>query len=63
VLKRLDQAWRLFTRFTEAQTVFDLVSRVTISPEGARVEINAEALIRLIGELAEHGDAMEGDAG
>ncbi len=56
---RLDGSWRLFTDFGMANLLFKLVARVTMYPDGAKIQINMDALAGLIKEI---GKARE-DAG
>lgn len=43
-LLALDTAWNLFTEWTQADTIFRLISRVTIYPDRAGIRINLPAL-------------------
>ena len=44
VLERLDTAWNFFTELTQADTVFTLVSRVTLYPEQVSIKVDIAAL-------------------
>lgn len=52
-LLALDTAWNLFTESTQADTLFRLVSRVTIYPDRAGIEISMPALGQLVCEMAQ----------
>jgi len=47
-----DTAWNLFTEWTQADTIFRLISRVTIYPDRAGIEINLSAMAQLVSGIA-----------
>ncbi len=53
---RLDGSWRLFTDFGMANLLFKLVARVTMYPDGAKIQINMDALAGLIKEIGKAGE-------
>lgn len=58
-LRRLDNVWGLFTGYTVAALMYQLIARVTLQADGMHVEMNVPALIRLIREMAELSVATE----
>jgi hypothetical protein len=58
-LRRLDKAWDLFTGYTEAALLYQLIARVTLQPDGMSIEMNVPALIRQIRDIAELSVATE----
>lgn len=48
----LDAAWNLFTEWTQSDTLFRLISRTTIYPDRAGIQINLPALAHLISGVA-----------
>lgn len=48
----LDTAWNLFTEWTQADTIIRLISRVTIYPDRAGIEINLPAMAQLVSGIA-----------
>lgn len=58
-LLRLDEAWNLFTEFTVAGVLFQLIQRVTLYPNGMRIEMNVPGLIQQIKDMAELSVAAE----
>jgi hypothetical protein len=58
-LRRLDNVWGLFTGYTVAALMYQLIARVTLQADGMHVEMNLPALIRLIREMAELSVATE----
>lgn len=51
-LQRLDEAWHLLTEFGVADLLFKLIARVTMYPDGAKIQINLAALADLIDKIA-----------
>lgn len=49
----LDAAWNLFTEWTQADSLFRLISRVTIYPDRAGIQINLPALAQIVREMAQ----------
>ncbi len=43
-LRRLDEVWDLFTGYTVAALLYQLIARVTLQPDGMRIEMNVPAL-------------------
>lgn len=58
-LRRLDEVWDLFTGYTVAALLYQLIARVTLQPDGMRIEMNVPALIRQIRDMAELSVATE----
>ena len=52
-LADLDSAWNLFTEWTQADTLFRLILRVTIYPDRAGILINLPALAQLVSEIVQ----------
>jgi hypothetical protein len=52
-LQDLDAAWNLFTEWTQADSLFRLISRATIYPDRAGIQINLPALAQLIDGIAQ----------
>ena len=52
-LKRLDDAWPRFTPYLQAQTLSELVDRVTVTSDQLGIKVNFGAVIKLIRELIE----------
>lgn len=49
----LDAAWNLFTESAQSDSLFRLISRTTIYPDRAGIQINLPALANLISEIAQ----------
>lgn len=58
-LRRLDEVWDLFTGYTVAALLYQLIARATLQPDGMRIEMNVPALIRQIRDMAELSVATE----
>ena len=58
-LRRLDEVWVLFTGYTVAALLYQLIARVTLQPDGMCIKMNVPALIRQIREMAELSVATE----
>lgn len=52
-LQDLDAAWNLFTEWTQSDSLFRLISRATIYPDRAGIQINLPALAQLVSEIAQ----------
>lgn len=52
-LQDLDAAWNLFTEWTQSDSLFRLISRITIYPDCAGIEISMPALGQLVCEMAQ----------
>lgn len=62
-LRDLDKAWNLFTEWGQADTLFRLISRVTIYPDRAGIEINLPALTQLVSGIAHDRQRREENEG
>ena len=47
-LKKIDDAWPLFTEQTQAQTLFSVVDRVNVFPDKLGIKFNLPAVLKLI---------------
>jgi len=52
-LKKLDDAWPLFTPQTQAHTLFTLVERVNVFPDKLGITFNWPAVLNLVKELVQ----------
>ncbi len=59
-LLALDAAWNLFTEWTQADTLFRLISRVTVYPDRAGIRIDLPALAQLINGIAQDRQCAKG---
>ena len=54
-LKRLDEAWPLFTPQTQAHTLFTLVDRVKVFPDKLAIKFNMPAILTKVLEILQSG--------
>jgi hypothetical protein len=54
-LKQVDEAWPLFTPQTQAQILFTLVDRVTVSPDKLAIKFNMPAVLTMVREIGQSG--------
>ncbi|WP_131111560.1 hypothetical protein [Sulfuricystis thermophila] len=59
-LPYIDAAWNLFTEWTQADTLFRLISRVTVYPDRAGIQIDLPALAQLINGIAQDRQCAKG---